>query len=388
MGDEPKGKEIKTDPVDEPKGNADKPAVSVEAPKASDLPAPDAPLVDEKLTDAEKAALKPGDLAVAAASQDEVSEPLVEADPAGKIHGFYVDEVGKVSADVEKGDFDKIVYDFEKDKDEKDPVTIEDVRFNPALLTNKEPKTFEEKKAALVEETARRLKLYTTPEADGWMKLNYERLGKDKHGMSHELYVGLGDILLDPTVQAIAVHRLNRETKQWETIKATRGYARNRPAFVHNGEYVATRTGDKFRIISNDQLDEGAFDKWVEDDNKAREGGKSSFTRTSDMYKSEHEVTLKDGISEKETFTDLDGKEVTIEINNDVIAGATAECNKSVSLDKMPQRKNFMKIVKYIAHKVGVPPGLINTVAYHELGGKFPGAFPRGSAMWNKNIRS
>ncbi|MBT4917332.1 hypothetical protein HN709_04145 [Candidatus Peregrinibacteria bacterium] len=381
----------KTGPKVGPNENVeDKKVLPVKPDAPKDLPTPDAALVDGKVSKEEVEALSKnpeGQNAVAAESQDEVAKPLLPAEEAGKFHGFYSESMGKIKEDIAKADFDKVVYDIEKDKDDKNPVTIEDVRFKRNLLTGKEGKTFEEKKTSLQEETARRLKLYTTPEADGWMKLNYEKLGSDKHGMSHELYVGLGDILLDPSIQKIAVNRFNRKTKQWETIVAKRGYARNRPAFVDsNNEYVATRTNDKFRILSNDDLEKSAFTKWVDDDNKASEGGKSTFNRTSEMYKAEHEVTLKEGISEKETFTDLNGKEATIEINNDVIAKASKECETSAGVEKMPKRENFMKVVKYIAYKVDVPPGLITTVAYHETGGKFPGAFPRGSAMWNKCI--
>jgi len=356
-------------------------------PKPEDLPKVAAELVDGKVTPAEieaaKVAATEGAAEAGSSHADNVSKQLTEADDAGKVHTEYTNLFANVSKEQADKDFAKVTYDVEKDKDEKDPVTIEDIRFNSKLLTEKEGKTFEEKKNSLKEETARRLKLYTTPESDGWFKLDYEKLGRDKHGMSHELYVGLGDILLDPTIQTIAIHRFNKESKQWETIKAKRGYARNRPSFVdENGEYIATRTGDKFRVLSNDQLDKPAFNKWVDDDNKAREGGKATFTRTSDMYKAEAPVTLKEDIKLSHPDYKENGKPAVID--NAVIKAAEQECTKSGSVKDILKRKNYMKIVNYCALRVGVPSYMIVAAHKHETGATFAGALDKSSALYRK----
>lgn len=52
------------------------------------------------------------------------------------------------------------------------------------------------------------------------------------------------------------------------------------------------------------------------------------------------------------------------------IRAAERECSKAERLEKIIQRPHFLKIVKYIAKKVGIPPEAIIVVTKREVGGK------------------
>lgn len=291
------------------------------------------------------------------------------APDAGRVHEEFVGKTKEVIEATAKADMDVLTG--------KSPeaYTIEDIRYNSRLLNKKQGEEKPEDEIAnLKDETARRMKAYSASTGDGWFKLNYANLGSDKLGMSHELYVGLGDILLDIDIQNILVEIDGRIVKAHRGI-ASDGSHSGRVCFLdENNEYVATHTGDRFRIVSNENIPVSDYSSKYKEENEKRVAGRASFkASTTDLYVAEKDFTLKEGIDLKETYKDADDKEVTVGITNEIIEGAAAECAKSSSIEKAAERrKNLMKVLNYIAHKVGVPASAMLAVIYHECGIRFP----------------
>jgi hypothetical protein len=298
------------------------------------------------------------------------------AEAAGKVHTEFVERTGKVDEPTAKADMDVLTG--------KSPeaYTIEDIRYNTRLLKKKgegEEKP-EEQVANLKEETARRMKAYTTDAGDGWFQLDYAKMGTDKNGLTHELYVGLGDILLDLDIQNIVVQKEGGLVKAHRGIVASGSHA-GRVGFLDEaGEYVATHTGDKFRIISSDKMDVTAYAGKLTEETGKREAGRAAFkSGTVDLYVAEGPVTLKEAIDLKETTKDGKGNEVTFQVDKKTIEGAAAECSGGgVDVEKAVERPNLMKVLNYIAYKVGVPPYGMLAVIKHECGVKFPAAVGDG----------
>ncbi len=183
-----------------------------------------------------------------------------------------------------------------KDKQEKDLSTfqnssIEDIRFNSRLLT---PKQENEGTKGLItnlrEETSRRIAIYSSIIENGWRKLNYSKVSSE-----HENGIGLGDILIDPSITHVEIE------KDGQKIIAKRGIASNgRLGFLdQNGSYVATFTGDKFRILESKDipkedgglLGETPFNIWLVakygEEEKARQEYKTTYESEKQYYSNE-----------------------------------------------------------------------------------------------------
>lgn len=181
---------------------------------------------------------------------------------AGALHGSYDKKIKALSAAAE-------TQDPEADRNILRKSEITDIRTNSRLLkTKKGEEKPEEQIVNLKEETTRRMRAYTQESANDWHTLNYQKMGSDSKGRSHEMHIGLGDILLDPDITQILV------SKDGITKKATRGtLGTGRAAFLYeDGTYAATYTGDKFRILDGtetkpeDKTPEGkkAVDRYIE----------------------------------------------------------------------------------------------------------------------------
>ncbi len=170
----------------------------------------------------------------------------IESNVPSQIQTHYNQELAKVDLEKRKEDISKL-----------QGTAIKDLRGNPRLLQEavegeKEPEIAK----GIKSETLRRLSAYTNRENEGsytkgWYTLNYQKMGADPEGLSHEMNVGLGELLLDPDIKKIEV------ITRGERFIATRGVVQSGPhkgrqAFLHNGDYVATYTGDRFRILSNE----------------------------------------------------------------------------------------------------------------------------------------
>lgn len=154
--------------------------------------------------------------------------------------------------------------------------SLDDIKFNSRLLVpSKENESDKEIKTSLREETTRRIAIYSKEYSNGWHTLDYSSVN-----LEHEMGVGLGDILLDPTIQAIEVNKNSQRTI------CKRGIAPNgRLGFLdENGSYMATFTGDKFRILSNDDLSELEFAKKYKEEEEARKNYKPVYEQEKLTY--------------------------------------------------------------------------------------------------------
>ncbi|MBI4975498.1 hypothetical protein HZC20_02360, partial [Candidatus Peregrinibacteria bacterium] len=169
--------------------------------------------------------------------------------PAGKLFEGYAARVEKIDEKT-KG----------KDKKVLGNAKIPDIRSNIALLTSdKKADTVKEKAVNLKEETDRRIRAYTSryDSKTGKYTLDYEGVKR-----SHEISIGLGDILLDPDIKEVEIWK-DRE-KPIIAKRATVATKRNkeRVGFVDkDGDYVTTFTGDKFRIVTEKERNFGNKDE-------------------------------------------------------------------------------------------------------------------------------
>jgi hypothetical protein len=351
------------------------------APKAGEVEAqqpvvPNAPAsgVDVSEGASDKAKVPTG-AALNGAEADQADALLVapKVEVQGTIHTEFSDKVLKIDEPTAKADMEALTGKTSA------AFTIEDIRYNSRLLHQKDAT---EDPAKVVEnlkdETARRMKAYTKDNGDGWFELHYDALGSDKNGLTHELYVGLGDILLDVEIQNILVIVDGKETP----IKAHRGivpdgkHHSGRVAFLdENNEYLATHTNDKFRIVSSDKIDPAAYSEKLKVEDGAREKGRPVFRSTTvDLAMAENDVTMKDNISLKADYNDENGKPASVEITNDVINKAAAECATTATVEKAAQRENLMKILNYISAKVDVPVYAMMAIIFMESTIQFPAA--------------
>jgi hypothetical protein len=298
----------------------------------------------------------------------------------GAVHKEFAEKVGKVDEATAGKDLETLTGKS------ADAFTIEDIRHNSRLLKKAEA---DEKPEAVVanlkDETARRIKAYTKDSGDGWFAIDYEKLGADKNNLTHELYVGLGDILLDPEIQEILVE------KGGEKIKAHRGIVPNgkhysgRVAFLdENNDYVATHTGDKFRILSSDKLEPAKYVEKLKVDDDARKGARNSFrSSTVDLVISENDATMRDAAEfppMSADYVDENGNPAKVEVTRKLIEDAANDCSKPVGDTKKDmekaviERKSLMKLVNYIAAETDVPAYAIMGVLFKESRIHFPAA--------------
>jgi len=167
---------------------------------------------------------------------------IEKENPARAMHMKYLETAEKLNE-----------ADVKADEEFIRKASIKDLRKKSRLL-NAKPATEEkpiEQIMNLKDETARRLRAYTDTRDNKWYTINYEKFGSDSTGSSHEMNIGLGDILLDNDIEEILVMKTNGET-----IRGHKQVVNNRVGFAdENGQYIATYTGDKFRILSGKEVD-------------------------------------------------------------------------------------------------------------------------------------
>jgi len=109
-------------------------------------------------------------------------------------------------------------------------------------------------------ETERLIKAYTSDVSGEWYSLDYSKLDNlsvdRRNGWSHEYDIGLGEILRDPDIKNILVQKGNKVIKAHRGIVPDGQKYAGRVAFLdENNQYVATHTGDKFRILDENRMD-------------------------------------------------------------------------------------------------------------------------------------
>lgn len=170
---------------------------------------------------------------------------LDEANKAEAVHSSYIKKIDTINKN------DKIP-NKEKDHATLKNDSIENIRYTRVFT--KEGTKPVEKVTNLKEETARRIRAYTSNFDGKWYTIDYASMGNDSSGKSHEMGVGLGDILLDPDITDILVNRNGKMIRATKGIVAS-GRHKGRVGFIANGKYIGTRSGHKFRILSKSEVD-------------------------------------------------------------------------------------------------------------------------------------
>lgn len=239
---------------------------------------PDIAQKDPEITpDAAKRGAYAGDVAKAAKHPGE-NPSKADVPKAGLVHAKYFEKSGKLAEDVTQKDEALIRGSTTKDLRKK------------ARLLNVKPEGKTETKPEVItnlkDEAARRLRAYTNARDGEWYTLDYQKFGNDSSGLSHEMNVGLGDILLDPDIKEVLVEKSGVPILAHRGI-VEKGPHKGRVGFIDNqGNYVATYTGDKFKILSNKETDSSKKDevnsyiKSLQSEDKAREETEVIMQRT------------------------------------------------------------------------------------------------------------
>jgi len=207
------------------------------------------------------AGLQTGDTGATPEEQAQYAE-LERQHQAGALHGTYLERSNKIDEATAKQDFEKIKN-----------ASIADIRFKNRLL--KPPaanESLDDRIENLKEETARRIRVYTSEKTGEWYTLDYMKVG----GEEHEYKIGLGDILVDPSIKQILV-----KTSDGKIVYAERGVYNGRVGFGVNGQYLATFTGDKFRIVTNTYLSREDYEKNLKTEDDARVQDSETYVRES-----------------------------------------------------------------------------------------------------------
>jgi lysophospholipase L1-like esterase len=191
--------------------------------------------------------------------------------PAKKIHQDYLERLKKLGQTGTEEDTKKL-----------GGMKPEDIIFNNRILKPSQGnETDDDKINNLKEETARRLRAYTDEIGNDWHKLNYQRVG----GHEHEYGIGLGDILLDPSITDILVKKTSGEVIKAHRGKVSGGMHNGRIGFLdEQGHYVATFSGDRFRILSDKELTKEEYKKKIEEETADRTAYQTSYKQEKEKY--------------------------------------------------------------------------------------------------------
>jgi len=213
----------------------------------------------------------------AQAAKETYTNPEVQATPPGKLHFSF----------FEKTESAEIVTASKDDMSTLTSSDIEDIRFNSGLLTKTADGDSDEQKATnLKQETYRRMRAYTSTRDKEWFTVDYAKMGADQKGKSHEEFIGLGDILLDPDIKDILVFRGGEVIKAKRGIVGDGGKHAGRVGFLDSttNQYVATHTGDKFRILTEAESNSAEFIAAMKAENSSRTNGRKSFDASPENY--------------------------------------------------------------------------------------------------------
>jgi len=187
----------------------------------------------------------------------EVEEPKLAKDTREKIEKMDTNEVLALRKKLAELEYDEI-------------------RTNPRLLNpKKEKETSSDIIGSYQKETIQRISAYSEKQVDqqGFFILNYKQVK-----FEHEFDIGLGEILVDPNIDEIEVCLTGASC-----IKGKRGVINERPCFIDDkGKYIATFSGDKFRITKSKDLSPEKYIQEIQNIETTYENYKSNF------YKSEY----------------------------------------------------------------------------------------------------
>ncbi len=147
---------------------------------------------------------------------------------------------------------DEFNENLNEDREKLRTASVQNIRYETHVLTSRPQPSDEIGRINNVKaETARRINAYTSAQTEGWHKIDYKSVG----GEEHERMIGLGDILMDPDIKLIKIKKRNgteftAERGVSKTGRVSFLYAEDVPSLnKKKGDYVATFTGDQFKII-------------------------------------------------------------------------------------------------------------------------------------------
>ncbi|MFA5947610.1 MAG: GDSL-type esterase/lipase family protein [Candidatus Gracilibacteria bacterium] len=124
--------------------------------------------------------------------------------------------------------------------------SISNIRYSRLFHEDKENDSQDTRITNTEAEMYKRINAYTSDYDGEWGTLDYQTVG----GLEHDHKVGIGDILVDPKVTRIIIFKGGRYIEAERKINE-----KGRIGFhdVKTGKYVCTYTGDKFRILDNNE---------------------------------------------------------------------------------------------------------------------------------------
>ncbi len=204
--------------------------------------------------------------------------------PSGEIHGKYLERIKEVTPET-----------AEKDHQRLSTISIEELRTSNLVLTEK-PKEPLKRAEGLRDETARRIAAFTSKYENDWYTIDYQKQDRGRTKRSHEMNTGLGEICaIDPDITNLMVDRGG------EIIMCHRGIVPNgkhkgRLAFLdESNNYVATHTGDRFKILNNEETnikDQNALTTYIgkfDTDQQTRTDYKEEYRRQVELSESSAE---------------------------------------------------------------------------------------------------
>ncbi|MFA6992043.1 MAG: glucosaminidase domain-containing protein [Candidatus Gracilibacteria bacterium] len=184
-----------------------------------------------------------------------VSDELDKNNPPKKLHKNYLDDIKKLDTASTKTDRQKF-----------GETSTDQIKFTKVT----DPKA----------ETAKRMAIYTDELGNDWFKLNYIQVNND-----HEQDIGLGDILLDPSITDILVKHANGQMEVGKRGRVRTGQYTGRLGFIReDGSYIATYTGEKFRILTDKELSKEEYAKKIEEENGYRSDYQKTYTAEMERY--------------------------------------------------------------------------------------------------------
>lgn len=264
----------------------------------------------------------------------------------GELHSKYLEKVEKIDEKETKADREKLFSS-----------KLADIRYKHRLL--KDPKadeTPEEARSNLKEETTRRIRSLTRENDKEWYTIDYQKI--------YEMTLGLGDILLDPDIQNVLIEKDGHTILGHRGVIASKRF-KGRVGFMdQNGNYIATYTGDKFRILKSNENPIGEYKKAIEEEQKARdahrvvfEAGSKSMENYSAPYVSPEEIVR--------TF----GK---VDLSADLAEKANASSRRGTRVreftDLESKNQPLAQVIRGVCISLGCPEALIYATYLHESG--------------------
>jgi D-alanyl-D-alanine dipeptidase len=274
------------------------------------------------------------------------------AEMPGELHDYFFEELKK----TDNGKVDEISKKFQNS-------SANTIKTSPFIaLVEKQNLTSSEKIKNIKEETLYRISAYTSDYNKEWYTLAYPK--------EQELEVGLGDILLDPDIKEILVQKGN-EIIKGHRGKVMKGNHAGLTGFLDdNGDYIATFSGDKFRILSGDKSSDEEYLKMFEGENKLRKEYVSEMNYESDSPDSFNEKSTNKSTNKSTEF-------ISETLSNESFVEGKDSFGNNVILRKMAM--NALNIAKSIAEKK-TPPVKLNVVSSYR-------SISQQKDIWDKAVK-